>query len=98
MLYAENSWKKILIDKDQEQYEAQHGCPLAYTYTREQVYHLLKDFTNIKINQTHIFPYKIDKYKANIYEKEDWFECMPDGMFTTLEETLGWHLCITCTK
>ena len=44
MLYAENSWKKMLIDKEQEQYEAQNGCPLAYTYTHEQVYDLLKDF------------------------------------------------------
>jgi 2-polyprenyl-3-methyl-5-hydroxy-6-metoxy-1,4-benzoquinol methylase len=98
MLYAENSWKKMLINKDQEQYEAQNGCPLAYTYTNEQVYNLLKDFKNIKIHQDHIFPYKIDKYKNNIYEKEDWFEHMPENMFKILEEKLGWHLCITCEK
>lgn len=98
MLYAENSWKKILIDKGQEQYEAQNGCPLAYTYTNEQVYNLLKDFKDVDINQTHIFPYKIKPYKDNIYEKEDWFKAMPDNMFKILEEKLGWHLCITCKK
>jgi len=98
MLYAENSWKKILIDKGQEQYEAQNGCPLAYTYTNEQVYNLLKDFKDVDINQMHIFPYKIKPYKDNIYEKEDWFKAMPDNMFKILEEKLGWHLCITCKK
>ncbi len=98
MLYAENSWKKMLIDKEQEQYEAQNACPLVYTYTHTQVYDLLRDFKNININQTHIFPYKIDQYKNNIYEKEDWFKAMPNNMFKILEEKLGWHLCITCNK
>jgi len=98
MLYAEKSWKKILIDKEQEQYEAQNGCPLAYTYTNQQVNDLLKDFNNINIFQTHIFPYKIEPYKNNIYEKEDWFEAMSENMFKILEEKLGWHLCITCNK
>jgi SAM-dependent methyltransferase len=98
MLYAENSWKKMLIDKEQEQYEAQNGCPLAYTYTNEQVYDLLKDFQNVKIDQRHIFPYKIEPYKRNEYIKENWFEAMPCDMFQILEEKLGWHLCITATK
>tara|TARA_B100001057_G_scaffold500688_1_gene617166 strand:+ start:7940 stop:8728 length:789 start_codon:yes stop_codon:yes gene_type:complete len=98
MVYAENSWKKMLIDKDQEQYEAQNGCPLAYTYTHDEVKSLLKNFKNIHINQTHIFPYKIEPYKNNIYEKEEWFKVMSDTMFKILEEKLGWHLCVTATK
>lgn len=98
MLYAENSWKKMLIDKEEEQYEAQNNCPLAYTYTNEQVYKLLENFRNINIFQTHIFPYKIEDYKNNIYIKEDWFNSMPEKMFKILEEKLGWHLCITCNK
>jgi len=98
MVYAENSWKKILIDKEQEQYEAQNGCPLAYTYTNNQIYDLLKDYKNIQIKQTHIFPYKIEEYKKGIYIKEDWFEAMPQHMFNILEEKLGWHLCVTCNK
>ena len=98
MVYAENSWKKMLIDKEQEQYEAQERCPLAYTYTNNQLYDLLKDYKNIQIKQTHIFPYKIEDYKKGIYVKEDWFEAMPEQMFKILEERLGWHLCVTCTK
>jgi SAM-dependent methyltransferase len=98
MVYAENSWKKMLIDKEQEQYEAQNGCPLAYTYTNNQIYDLLKDYTNIQIKQTHIFPYKIEDYKKGVYIKEEWFEAMPEHMFKILEEKLGWHLCVTCNK
>ena len=80
------------------EYESQNDCPLAYTYTNNQVYKLLENFDNINIFQTHIFPYKIDDYKNNIYVKEDWFEAMSDNMFKILEEKLGWHLCITCNK
>lgn len=98
MVYAENSWKKILIDSDKEQYESQNNCPLAYTYTKEQVYELLKDFKNIEIIQDHIFPYKIEEYKKGNYIKEDWFSAMPEYMFKILEKKLGWHLCITCEK
>jgi SAM-dependent methyltransferase len=98
MVYAENSWKKILIDKEQEQYESQKNCPLAYTYTYNQIYDLLKDYKNIDIKQTHIFPYKIEEYKKGVYIKEDWFQCMPENMFTILQERLGWHLCVTCNK
>ena len=98
MVYAENSWKKFLIDEEKEQYEAQNGCPLAYTYTNSQVYQLLNKFENININQDHIFPYKIDPYKEGKYIKEDWFNCMPESMFKILEKKLGWHLCITCNK
>jgi ubiquinone/menaquinone biosynthesis C-methylase UbiE len=98
MLYATNSWKKIMIDVGLDQYEAQPNTPIAYTYTNEEVNKLLSEFTNINIEQTHLFPYKIPEYKNNIYAKEPWFENMPELMFDTLKTKLGWHLCITCNK
>jgi len=98
MVYAENSWKKIMIDGGLDQYEAQSSCPVAFTYTKEQVYEMLKNFKNISIRQEHIFPYKISEYKKYEYKKEDWFESMPKEMFYLLEKKLGWHLCITCQK
>jgi len=98
MVYAENSWKKIMIDSCYDQYEAQNNCPLAYTYTNEGVHQLLDMYQNIQIEQHHIFPYKIGSYKNYVYEKEDWFQHMPLEMFTALEKRLGWHLCITATK
>jgi len=98
MLYAEHSWKNIMIKNDKDQYEAQSNCPMASTWTNEQVKDLLKNFKNVTIEQKHIFPYKIPEYKKNIYVKHEWFQHMPDELFNILEKNLGWHLCITCQK
>lgn len=98
MVYAENSWKKIMIDSKLDQYEAQSNCPVAFTYTNNQINDMFKNFRNIHIEQEHIFPYKIPEYKQYVYKKEDWFEHMPENLFKVLEKKLGWHLCITCQK
>lgn len=98
MLYAKNSWKKIMIDANLDQYEAQSNTPIAHTYTNKEVCELLCDFNNINIEQTHIFPYKIPEYKRCEFIKEPWFEQMPENVFDTLKKQLGWHLCITCNK
>ena len=98
MLYAKNSWKYFEIADGLQQFEAQNGCPIANVYTHEEVNKLLHQFKNIKIEQTHIFPYKIDEYKNYIYEKQEYFKMMPDELFECLEKNIGWHLCITCEK
>ena len=98
MLYAKNSWKYFEIVEGLDQYEAQNGVPIANVYTHDEVKVLLKDFQNININQTHIFPYKIEEYKNYIYEKKDYFKVMSEELFKCLEKNLGWHLCITCNK
>ena len=98
MLYAKNSLKMFKINSGLEQYEAQAGVPIADTFTNEEIYDLLKDFKNINIMQTHIFPYKIEEYKQYKYVKEDYFECMSSDLFKCLEKNLGWHLCIRCNK
>lgn len=95
MLYARNSWKKIMIDEGLDQFEAQSGCPIANTYTRENVASLMDGFEIVKIDQTHIFPYQVDEYKQGKYVKQSWFASMPDNMFKALENRLGWHLLIT---
>jgi SAM-dependent methyltransferase len=98
MLYAKNSWKYFGIKDGLDRYEAESGVPIADVYTNEQVYDLLKDFKNIHIKQEHIFSYKIPEYKNYKYEKQDYFEAMPNELFKCLEDNLGWHLCITCNK
>ena len=98
MMYAKDSWKNYLIEDGLSQPEAQGGCPAAATYTKAEISDLLHAaaFKNIHIVQTHLFPYKVDKYVQYIYEKEDWFAAMPPDIFALLEKRLGWHLCITC--
>jgi SAM-dependent methyltransferase len=98
MLYAKNSWKQFKIEDGLDQYEAQANVPIANVYTNDDIMELLKDFNNINILQTHIFPYKIKEYKEYKYEKEDYFKVMPDELFKCLEKHLGFHLCITCNK
>jgi hypothetical protein len=90
--------EKMMIDGSLDQYEAQSNCPVAFTYTNDQIYKMLCEFRNIQIQQDHIFPYKVPDYKQYRYVKEDWFEYMPNNIFKGLEQKLGWHLCITCQK
>ncbi len=94
MLYAENSWKKIMIDAGFDRPEAQAGCPIAETYTKESILDLLDLYTVTNIEQDHIFPYEIESYKKHDYKLNPWFEHMPVGMFSALEKKLGWHLLI----
>ena len=95
MLYAKDSWKNYMIDAGLDQPEAQYGCPIANTYTKQDIVELLDEYEVISIEQDHIFPYQIESYKRGEYIKQPWFDAMPTEMFETLEKNLGWHLLIT---
>lgn len=95
MLYAKNSWKNIMIQAGFDQPEAQSGCPIAFTYTHDEVRALLVGYDAIDIRQDHIFPYVIEKYVRYEYELQPWFKAMPREMFRALEQQLGWHTLIT---
>jgi len=95
MLYAKNSWKNYMIEAGLDQPEAQYGCPIANTYTKEDVVELLDGYEVLSIEQDHIFPYQIEPYKRGEYIKQPWFDVMPPEMFRSLEKNLGWHLLIT---
>ncbi|OGL44346.1 MAG: methyltransferase type 12 [Candidatus Schekmanbacteria bacterium RBG_16_38_10] len=94
MLYAKNSWKTFMIEAGFEQPEAQNGCPIADTFSHVEIMELLKDYHILSIEQDHIFPYIIEKYKHYEYVKQPWFEAMPEEMFLVLEKKLGWHTLI----
>jgi 2-polyprenyl-3-methyl-5-hydroxy-6-metoxy-1,4-benzoquinol methylase len=96
MLYASQSWKAIMIDGGFDQPEAQSGCPIAFTYTPDDVNALLAGLFKVtEIRQDHIFPYIIEKYVNYDYEPQPWFKAMPEAMFKALEKRLGWHLLVT---
>ncbi len=98
MVYAKNSWKAFMIDAGLEQPEAKSGCPIAETYTQDEIKKLLTSYgyNILDISQTHIFPYIVEKYKNYEYEIQPWFKAMPKEMFETLEKKLGWHTLIKC--
>lgn len=95
MLYSKNSWKSYMIEAGLDQPEAQYGCPIANTYTENEVRDLLDGYKIIDIHQDHIFPYEVESYKNYQYKKLKWFESMPDQVFSILEKKLGWHTLIT---
>ena len=99
MLYAENSWKSAMIQVGLDQPEAQTGCPIANTYTPTQVEKILSTagFDLKSIEQDHIFPYVVEKYKNYEYQIEPWFAAMSEEMFRGLEKKFGWHLLIEAT-
>lgn len=96
MLYAHNSWKRMMIDAGWARPEAQAGCPIARTYTHDQIRELLDGFEILEMRQAHIFPYRVDEYTRGRYVLEPWFAAMPSEMFERLEPELGWHTLIRC--
>jgi SAM-dependent methyltransferase len=95
MIYAKNSWKNAMIEVGLDQPEAQSGCPIAFTYSREDIKELFSEFELISVEQDHIFPYQIEPYKNGSYKLQPWFEAMPKEMFRALEKQLGWHMLVT---
>ncbi|AMM40507.1 type 12 methyltransferase [Candidatus Desulfofervidus auxilii] len=108
MVYHRYSWKVLWIllvygkgqfwklDELIARYsEAQTGCPVTYTYTKESVKELLKHFKIIKVQVEHIFPYRISDYINYNYVKAWYFRWMPKRMFRWMEKNWGWHLCVT---
>ena len=79
--------------------EAQVGCPYAFTYTFDEIRDLLGDkFCITDIHKDHIFKYKIEQYKNNVYEVEDCFSNMSTDSFKKMERELGWHTLVVATK
>jgi len=99
MVYASNSWKNYMIEAGMDQPEAQWGCPIAYTYTADELVRMVgPGFWNMTVTQDHIFPFQIEPYKAGEYVRQPWFEAMSPDMFRVLERRLGWHLMLTAEK
>lgn len=97
MVYAHDSWKGIMIREGLDQPESRGACPIARTYTNNEVLGLLATFNQVSIEQTHIFPYDVEKYINHQYELTPWFRDMPKAMFAALERNLGWHLLVKAT-
>jgi len=110
MVYYRRSWKAFWIlmgyGKGQfwrlkalvaEHSEAQTGCPVTYTYTREEGRGLIESsgFKATEIFVDHIFPYRIPQYVNYDYVKDWPWRWTPDAAFRWMECHFGWHLCLT---
>jgi hypothetical protein len=76
--------------------EAQYDCPVAYTYTFDEIEDmLLKVGVKVeKIWKDHIFSYDIKNYKKNIYIKDKYWTNVGEKLFKQFEKELGWHIMV----
>jgi SAM-dependent methyltransferase len=77
--------------------EAQTGCPVTYTYSRDGGSRLLEQagFDVLDVQVDHIFPYRVADYVRYRYVKRLPFRLMPNPVARAVERRLGWHLCLT---
>jgi SAM-dependent methyltransferase len=110
MVYYRRSWKVFWIlmgyGKGQfwrlpelvaEHSEAQTGCPVTYTYTREEGRKLIES-SGFRLRNSfvdHIFPYRIPEYVKYQYVKSWPWRWMPASWTRAMERRFGWHLCLT---
>jgi ubiquinone/menaquinone biosynthesis C-methylase UbiE len=110
MVYYRPSWKVfwILMGYGKGQFwrlkelvaqhsEAQTGCPVTYTYTREEGRKLVESsgFRMTDAFVDHIFPYRIPEYVRYEYVKAWPWSWTPHPAFRWMERHFGWHLCLT---
>jgi ubiquinone/menaquinone biosynthesis C-methylase UbiE len=110
MVYHRHSWKvfEILMGYGKGQFwrlkelvaehsEAQTGCPVTYTYTREEGRRLIESsgFRSTNIFVDHIFSYSIPEYVKYEYVKSWPWNWAAPSIFHWMERHFGWHLCLT---
>lgn len=110
MVYYRHSWKVFWIlmgygkgrfwrlkELIAEHSEAQTGCPVTYTYTREEGRRLIESsgFHQTGVFVDHIFPYRIPNYVKYEYEKAWPWSVTPRPVMRWMERHFGWHLCLT---
>jgi len=110
MVYNRHSWKVFWIlmgygkgrfwrlpQLIAEHSEAQTGCPVTYTYTREEGRRLIESsgFHQTNAFVDHIFPYRIPEYVKYEYVKSWPWNWTPHSLARRMEQHFGWHLCLT---
>ncbi|MEM6392546.1 MAG: class I SAM-dependent methyltransferase [Planctomycetota bacterium] len=80
-----------------EQSEAQTGCPVTYSYTRDSARDLIESagFTAESVSIDHIFPYRIKEYVKYQYRKRMPWRMVPASVFRAVERRFGWHVLVT---
>jgi 2-polyprenyl-3-methyl-5-hydroxy-6-metoxy-1,4-benzoquinol methylase len=110
MVYHRLSWKVLWVllsygrgrfwelEKIVAQHsEAQTGCPVTYTYTRNSARRFIEraGFRVTALCADHVFPYRIADYVQYRYVRVWYFRWMPALLFRACERAFGWHLLIS---
>jgi len=109
MLYYRYSWKvlRILLSHGKKRFwkidevvaehsEAEFGCPVTFTYTRDSARKSLgtAGLTIKEMWVDHIFTWSIPEYKTHVYKKTWFWKMIPTFLFDKIKRVLGWHLLI----
>jgi 2-polyprenyl-3-methyl-5-hydroxy-6-metoxy-1,4-benzoquinol methylase len=97
MLYSKFSTKNFMIWLGLMQPEAQSGCPIAFTYSNNEISKLLSSFQIKSMRKDHIFQYEIESYKQYKYVKSFPWNLLPLFFTRWMERSFGWHTLIQAT-
>jgi hypothetical protein len=87
-----------MIEAGLDQQEAQSGCPIAFTFTQQEVRSLLKNYEILELRQDHIFLFVLEKYVRYEYEVQPYVQAMSPETLRVLEKYLGWHTLILARR
>lgn len=99
-MHMNDKWDMAAMDDTIREFaEAQSGCPVASTWTFDQVKELLAPFYEItSICKDHIFKWDVEKYVKHEYVVDDaWKDVTPEN-FRALENELGWHTLVKAKR
>ena len=99
-MHSSQRWSLSKMDDIIREYaEAQAGCPVAFTYTFDQVRELLEPYYCIQsIHKDHIFRWDVEKYIRHEYELDEAWKGVPESTVKSMERELGWHTLIVAKR
>ena len=99
-MHENNRWNMAAMDDTIREFaEAQTGCPIAYTYTFDQIRELLAPWYEVTdIHKDHIFKWDVEKYTRYEYEIDDAWKGVSPENFRALEKELGWHTLVKAKR
>jgi ubiquinone/menaquinone biosynthesis C-methylase UbiE len=99
-MHTQDRWDlSKMNDTIREFAEAQTGCPVAYTYTFDEIRELLSPWYEVyDIQKDHIFKWDVEKYIKHEYEIDEAWKNVSDCDFRALEKELGWHSLVKAIK
>jgi 2-polyprenyl-3-methyl-5-hydroxy-6-metoxy-1,4-benzoquinol methylase len=99
IMRTENVWDMSRIDElIARNSEAQTGCPVTYTYTRNELTKLLSGFEILDARKAHIFTWDVASYVKYEYKKDPTWAGVGDEQLAELESELGWHWMVRARK
>jgi len=99
-MHTYNLWDLSKMDNTIREFaEAQTGCPVAYTYTFDEIRELLSPWYTIQeMEKDHIFIWNVEKYINHEYEIDSAWKDVSESNFKALKKELGWHTLIRATR